>query len=154
HVIVSFSEDMDALSATDSTFYSVVGPSGPLTLTGANLVRGTNVVLNTFEAIEADADYTVSIQGGPIMDLCLVNQANVGDSAAFKLVFVPGLISFKTYETGSGVAVADLTSKAVYPDSPRESRYITGIDTRLAYPDDTHENYGGQLEGFIVPPVS
>jgi len=87
-------------------------------------------------------------------DLCLAQQANVGDTTNFKLLFLPGVITFKTYETGGGVAVADLTSKAVYPDSPREVRYINGADTRLAYPDDSHENYGGQLEGFLVPPVS
>jgi PA14 domain/Bacterial Ig-like domain/GLEYA domain len=153
-VIVSFSEEMDPSTASDASLYSVVGPGGPLTLTAGTVSKGSNVVLTTFETIEEGADYTVTIQGGPILDLCQVQVANVGDSASFKLLFVPGLITFKTYETGAGNAVSMLTASPLYPDSPRESLYITAIDTRLAYPNDNHEAYGGQLEGFIVPPIS
>jgi hypothetical protein len=155
HVIVHFSEDMDVPSSTDPSFYQVSGPSGNLTLTAAAISNGSNVVITTFEALEEGADYTVSIVGGPIMDLCFVNQANVGDQATFKgFVFVPGIATFRTYDTGGGNTVNLLTGSPLFPDKPRELRYINGVDTRLVYPDDTHEAYGGIIEGFIVPPVT
>jgi len=32
--------------------------------------------------------------------------------------------------------------------------YMTTPNSRNAYPDDTHENYGGRLSGLVIPPAN
>ena len=66
----------------------------------------------------------------------------------------PGFVTFKTYTTGGGIAVSVLTSDPSFPNSPRETFYINSFNTRLAYPDDTHEGYGGWLSGVFIPPTT
>src|SRR5204863_9392814 len=70
-------------------------------------------------------------------------------------VFSCGFVLFETYNTPTaGTAVSLLTSSPNYPDNPRERFYIPTFDTRNAYPDDSHEQYGGRLSGVFVPKVS
>src|SRR6185436_220985 len=50
--------------------------------------------------------------------------------------------------------VAALTTHATYPNEPSESFRISRFDSREAYPDDTHEHYGGRMRGLFLPPVT
>lgn len=65
-----------------------------------------------------------------------------------------GFLKFEAYDTGGGNDVAMLTSYPGFPDNPRETRYLTGFDSRIAYPDDSHEGYGARLSGYFVPDVT
>src|SRR5688572_5506920 len=63
---------------------------------------------------------------------------------------VPGFLKFEVYTNITGTAVADLTVSATFPDSPARVFYMPSFDTRTVYRDDTHDNYGGRLSGFVT----
>jgi hypothetical protein len=161
-VTVSFSEPMDPATATDNSLYSICDDNGNcLTIQNTILVvNETNVILTTAEPMLEGSNYVVTIVGGPLYDKCAAannpeNFVAIGSSTSFHAwIFVPCFIRFETYESGTGVLVSDLTSAPTFPNSPRETRYINGLNSRLAYPDDSHDNYGGRISGFFVPPTS
>ena len=64
---------------------------------------------------------------------------------------VPGFLKFEVYTNITGVTVADLTASPSFPNSPGRTFYMPSFDTRTVYPDDTHENYGGRITGFVTP---
>jgi len=66
----------------------------------------------------------------------------------------PGFVTFEAYNTGGGNTVNDLTSHPSFPNSPRETFYLSAFDTRKVYPDDSHEAYGGRLSGVFIAPTS
>src|SRR5439155_12150273 len=140
-----------------------------LTVLTATPANGTNVVLTTFDPMTEGSNYTATIVGGPIYDKCgnpTVNPANganfveIGSSANFRAwVFLPCLMTFKTFE-GPGKNIDNFVASANYPNNPRvlengkKVAYIAGFDSRLFYGDDSHEQYNGQMQGFVVPPVT
>ena len=65
-------------------------------------------------------------------------------------IHVPGFLKFEVYTNIPGTAVADLTGSASYPGSPGRVFYMPSFDTRTVYRDDTHDNYGGRLSGFVT----
>jgi hypothetical protein len=69
-------------------------------------------------------------------------------------VFSPGFALMEVYPTGAGNAVSVLTSHPSYPNSPSARFFITAIDSRQGYPDDTHESYGGRISGLFIPPTN
>jgi hypothetical protein len=66
-------------------------------------------------------------------------------------ILVPGFLKFEVYTNIIGTAVADLTAAPDYPGSPGRVFYMPSFDTRTVYPNDSHDNYGGRLSGFITP---
>jgi hypothetical protein len=76
------------------------------------------------------------------------------DSPAQPFIHVPGFLKFEVYTNIPGTAVIDLVAAPVYPDSPSRVFYPSSFDTRIIYQDDSHENFGGRLSGFITPTES
>ncbi len=60
---------------------------------------------------------------------------------------VPGFLKFEVYTDITGATVADLTASPNFPNSPGRTFYMPSFDTRLVYPDDSHDNYGGRITG-------
>jgi hypothetical protein len=69
-------------------------------------------------------------------------------------IHVPSFLKFEVYTNIPGTAVSDLIASTSYPDSPARVFYMPSFDTRTVYPDDSHDNFGGRLSGFITPTVS
>jgi len=69
-------------------------------------------------------------------------------------IHVPGFLKFEVYTNIPGTAVADLTASASFPASPGRVFYMPSFDTRTVYRDDSHDNYGGRLSGFLTPTES
>ncbi len=65
-----------------------------------------------------------------------------------------GGLAFEVFATGAGSSVSNLTTYAGFPNSPRETFSLTNFDTQLAYPTDAHDNYGGRIRGWFIPPFS
>ncbi|MSU34967.1 MAG: hypothetical protein EXS36_07615 [Pedosphaera sp.] len=74
--------------------------------------------------------------------------------AAQAQLIVPGLLKFETYTNITGTPITGLTEDPRYPASPSQVLYLTAFDTRTAFPDDSHENYGGRITGFVTPVLS
>src|SRR5438874_12633536 len=56
--------------------------------------------------------------------------------------------------TLTGTAVAVLVSDPNYPNTPDMTSYCAGLNSRAVFPDDTHEQYGARLSGWITPKVT
>jgi len=69
-------------------------------------------------------------------------------------ILVPGFLKFEVYTNIAGGAVADLEASPSYPASPGRVFYMPSFNTRTVYPDDSHDNYGGRISGFITPTES
>lgn len=66
-----------------------------------------------------------------------------------------GYLKFE-YWTGmeSGTLVTLLTDWIAAGNSPNLVTYLAGFDSRLAFPDDTHEQYGARVTGWLTPAQS
>src|SRR5262245_21601825 len=54
----------------------------------------------------------------------------------------------------TGTAVYILQSDPNYPNTPDMVSYSAGLNSRSVFTDDTHEQYGAQLSGWITPTVT
>ena len=163
HVTVVFSERVEARSATDLFGYAVSEVGGGTLAIGAITLgadeRTVTIALN--ELMKENTTYKVTING--VEDLA-GNAIEPNSMTTFQsFAFSCGFVLFEAYNGTSGdttagqiptVAVSALTSHPSFPNSPSVTRYIGGLDTRLAYPDDSHENFGARLSGIFVPPAS
>ena len=57
----------------------------------------------------------------------------------------------EVYEGIAGGAVSDLTSAAIFPNSPTSKGYVTAA---FEAPTDVLDNYGQRLRGYLLPPVT
>jgi hypothetical protein len=69
-------------------------------------------------------------------------------------ILIPGLLKFEAYTNILTTSVQTLVDDPSYPNSPGETLYMSAFDTRTVYPNDTHENYGGRVSGFVSPTES
>ncbi len=51
----------------------------------------------------------------------------------------------------TGTDIASLEIDANYPAKPDMSSYAAGMNSRAVFPEDTHEQYGARLTGWITP---
>src|SRR5437899_6008264 len=124
------------------------------------------MLITTVDPLNEGALYTLTIVSGPLFDSCANDQHNqdnfvaIGSSVNFHAwAFIPCLATFETFDVGGGNTVDIVTGSPLYPGHPRimengKTRYyISSVYTRNAYPDDSHEAYGGHMTGFFVAPV-
>ncbi len=153
-VIIELDEVVTADTAQDLFGYEITdGPNLPGILTARLLADGKTVVLGLDASLEADTTYTIEVKSPTdLVDLTIA----VGTTATFRTwKVVPGFLTFETYNTPeAGVEIIKLTSAPTFPFDPRETFYINSFDTRKAYPDDSHEQFGGRLSGVFIPPTS
>jgi len=57
----------------------------------------------------------------------------------------------EVYAGIGGVSVSDLTTAAIFPNSPTSKGYVTEA---FEAPTDVLENYGQRLRGYVIPPVT
>lgn len=153
-VIIELDEVITADTAEDLFGYDITaGPNRPGVITARLLADGRTVVLGLDAILEADTTYTIEVKSPT--DLVNLTIAP-GTTATFRTTkVVPGFVTFEAYNTPeAGVEIAKLLSAPTFPFDPRETFYITSFDTRRAYPDDSHEQYGARLSGVFIPPTS
>lgn len=57
----------------------------------------------------------------------------------------------EVYQGIGGVSVSDLTSAAIFPNSPTSKGYVTEA---FEAPTDVLDGYGQRLRGYLIPPVT
>ena len=148
-VTVDFSEEVTAATAAVSGNYSL---DGGLTVSAAALVTPTRVRLTTSKQT-LGATYVLSVKN--VADTAGLPVA-AGTSKAFgAFAYINGGLKMEAYFdiAGSGVqALLDATDK--YPDKPDLKGFTTQFTSRLVFTDSSHENYGGRLSGWIIPPAT
>jgi len=153
-LIIEYNEPVQAASATTASHYLVSGGGGnPVSVT---LTNSRTVVLSFSTPLNEDTAYTVQVSG--VLDLVGNNISNGGTNnpAPFR-TWVQGLgsgLAYEVFDTGPGTDVAQLTNSPVFPSSPIFRTNLWAFDSRVAFPDDSHEAYGSRTRGVFIPPVS
>ncbi len=149
---ITFDEAVDGNSALENSNYTLTDTNGTqLTLGTPTLSADLRTVTIPTSAQNIGAFYTLHAE-------------NVGDLAGNPMdttnvtfqtwILSPGFVLFEAYDTGGGNAVADLRNHPSFPNSPRDVAYLSSFDSRGAYPDDSHEGYGGRISGYFIAPVT
>ncbi|NBQ24531.1 MAG: hypothetical protein EBU26_09755 [Verrucomicrobia bacterium] len=66
-------------------------------------------------------------------------------------VDAPYFLKFSVYENLPGINIADLFAGS-FPDNPDQVHYLSSFDTRSVFSDNSLDNYGASIEGWITPP--
>lgn len=147
-VTVVFSEPVTAASATNTGNYSL---NGGLIISNVTILSPTTVSLTTSPQA-ASTTYTLTVNG--IQDTATIpNTIAANSMAAFtSFVLSRGFLKFEYWGNIGGVAVSALVADPRYiANTPDLQGFITPFDSRSIFPDDTHDNYGARVTGFIVP---
>jgi hypothetical protein len=153
-IIVTFSELVDPTTATDYLNYGLTGPGQPFTFgTPTLLGDGKTVSIPIVGGLAEHTTYTLTV--AQVTDL-KGNAIADGSTADFtSLPLSTGFLKFEYYPGIAGVAVANLTSHSSFiNNTPGAIYYLSAFDTRLVFPDNAHDNFGGRITGVFIPPTS
>lgn len=155
-VIVEFSEPMDPVTVSETIAYQIVDEWGnwvdvyfELILTNNN----TTVILTTGPLTE-DTLYTLTVDPN-VLD-AFGNPLGANNTAQFRSwVSSPanGLL-FEAFTAPGDNVIATLTNSPSYPDNPFVRSNLYAFDSRVAFPDDSHEQYGSRTRGVFIPPYT
>ena len=153
-VRVTFNERMALASATTLANYTLVDSnSNPVALSAASLSADEKTVTLTTVPQNPGAFYTLTVAG--VTDIA--GNPNASTNVTFQVwVISRGFALFEAYDTSSsaGTTVSLLTGHPNYPNNPRDVAYIPTFDSRNAYPDDSHEQYGARISAYYTAPVT
>ncbi|HTG43025.1 MAG TPA: LamG-like jellyroll fold domain-containing protein [Verrucomicrobiae bacterium] len=148
-VIVTFSKQLDPATATNIANYAL---SPAATITSATL-KGAVVTLTTAAQTPGGTPYTLTVNNVKDVNNFPV-AANSTATFYSYLLTKNGVIKFSYWGGISTVAIDNLLSDPRYPDAPDLVAAASSFNSRDVFPDDTHENYGATMEGYITPTES
>jgi hypothetical protein len=150
-VTLTFSEDLDPLSAADKSNYSITG----LTIDSATLVGTRSVKLIT-SAQTQGTPYTVSVTG--VKDTAATANTIVAASTIqfSSFAFQTGGLRMDVFllpELANATDVASLINSEKYVNNtPDLTFYVRTASSRPIYGGGTIDQYGGRLSGWINRP--
>jgi hypothetical protein len=154
-VRVWFSEPLDPASAQLASNYQL---SGGLTVSSATLGApagndGDHIVDLVTSAQAPGQMYTLTVTG--VKDqVSPANTIAAGSTVDFSSWVLFGGLKFEVWNglsTSDNNIVNTLLADPRFPDSPDWVTVTTALDSRVVYPDDSHEGYGGKMSGYIIP---
>ena len=149
NVTVVFSEPVTAATAGTVGNY---GLSGGLTISPTVEVLSATKVRLTTSAQTPGTTYTLTVNN--VQDTAtLPNTILAGSTKTFTaFLSQSGGLTIETWLGITGATVQTLLDDPRYQaDASDESGFVDSFNTRGFYPDDTHENYGGRMWGWLVP---
>jgi len=148
-VILTFSENLDAASATTVANYSI---SPSLAVTAASVSRNV-VTLTTAAQTPGATAYTVTVAN--VVDTSK-NPVPANSTALFYsyLAVNTGVLKISSWTGIEGTPVQNLYDDPRYPASPDSVGAVFSFNSRDYYPTDSLENYGAVVEGFLTPAES
>ena len=150
-IVVYFDEVMDAAGAGDVSKYELRDSANAVLALSSPIVAADNrSVTLTTPTLTIGAFYTLHAQNVPDAAGNLLAPTN------FVFQTGRGFVLFEAYDTSStpGNAVTLLTSHPNYPNNPRERILMPTLDSRNAYPNDIHEQYGARISGWFTPAIT
>jgi hypothetical protein len=153
-ILITFSELVDPVTATDLLNYGVTDPNGPVVLDSVTLLGdGKTVAIKVPAGLAPNLSYSVSVS--EVMDL-KGNTIVAGSTAPVTaLPLTAGFLKFEYFPGIGGNAVSDLTSHPSYiNESPASIFYLSAFDSHTVFPNNTHETFGGRITGVFIPPTS
>jgi Ig-like domain-containing protein/PA14 domain-containing protein len=163
-VVVKFSETLDPEQVADNFNFVLTDESGGgislLEPIAASMSADGTIITLALAAgtvLQGDAPYNIKISA--LVDLTR-REANTMDETnitfrSFTLAGCTGFL-FEAFDTAPavGTPVSLLTSHPNYPNNPRDVARISSFDSRRAYADNGHNEYGARIRGLFVPTVT
>ena len=147
-VIVTFSKPLDAATATNVANYTI---TPALAVSAASLSKGSVVTLTTAKQTPGATAYTLKVSNVKDVNGWTI-AANSASSFYSYILTKSGMLKFSYWGNISGAAPVDnLYSDPRYPATPDLVLGTFSFNSRDAFPDDSHENYGATIEGYITP---
>jgi hypothetical protein len=153
-MILEFSGPLGA-EGSNPAHYAIPG----LTVSGAQFTNFNQTVILTTSPQTQSAVYNVTVTG--VTDG--VGQPLANNTAQFRAWVASPLngVRFEYYPSEATLFppflytdVGALTSNSLFPDFPVLATNLWALDSRIIFPDDTHDNYGARMRGVFVPPGS
>lgn len=142
---VVFNEAVTAATAGAKANYAL---DGGLTISDVKIVTPTMVRLTT-SSQTSGTKYTVTVNN--VKDL-VGNTIAANAKATFTgFTLGRGGLTFEAYSGITGNSVQELLDNPKYPNSPDEFGFVAAFNSRLVYPNDSHEAYGGRISGWLIP---
>jgi len=142
-------EVLDQASAENPANYSF---SPALTVVSATLKKKT-VTLVTAAQTAGATKYTVTVTGVKNLSKKAIAADNKASFYSY-LKTKTGVLKFSYWGGISGTPVQGLYDDPRYPASPDLVLAVNSFNSRDAFPDDSHENYGATIEGYLTPTES
>jgi len=148
-VSITFSEGLDPVTAADAANYSI---TPALAVTAATLNART-VTLTTAAQTPGGTPYTVAVTG--VQDLSK-NEVAAGTQASFfsYMLTSNGVLKFSYWGDIPGTPVVNLINDPRYPATPDWVGAVYSFNSRDIFPNDSNDNYGATIEGFLSPTES
>ena len=155
-ITVRFSEFMDPASATDTAYYTVTGPSGPLNIQSITMLPdGMSVSILLDAPFPTGVTLTVAVNGVSDASAAM----NILDPPCMSQVQTPvvscGFVKVELYFNVPGGdinTINDLTASPRFPDQPDASYYTNIFLVPQSNPD--RNNFGIRITGVFIPRVS
>lgn len=150
-LLISFSEDVLPEGAEDTANYFL---APPVEITSATYDAGRRVVILQTGLQDPAIDYSLRLNdiydtsGNPLIPPV----PNIGVFPYFDTR--EGVLTFSFWGDIGGNSLFDMLTDPRYPDSPDMVGPVYSFDSRSIFPDDSHENYGAAIEGYITPAQS
>jgi hypothetical protein len=148
-VTLTFSEALEAGSATNLANYAL---SPNLAVTAASVKKNV-VTLTTAAQTPGAVAYTVTVNN--VLDTS--KNAVVASSTASFYSFLnvkDGVLKFSFWGGITGTPVDNLYQDPRWPASPDMTAAVFAFNSRDALPNDSKDNYGASIEGFLTPTES
>lgn len=145
-------------TAMFSVAHTSLGPDSPVTYqwlkNGTAIAGATEKTFTTAVLTPADsgAKYSVRLSAGGQTVTSTEADLTVFDLGA--PILTPGFLTFHSFLAINGTPVQNLLDDPKYPGSPDDVGYLADFNSRWAYPDDSHENYGARIFGWFTPITS
>lgn len=154
-VQVVFSEDVNPLSATNASNYSI---SGGVTVQAATVAADSRTVSLKTTLMQPTQVYTLSVSG--VQDMA--TPPNTMDPASATFIIAEGSINFRVYNNSFATDLASLRTATTNSTTPN-AIYINNLfdsDALITYMSPAwnltplRNYYVGQIIGYVTPPVT
>lgn len=154
NVTVSFDRLIDPTSVIPSRFQvTLTNGTGALSVYGATVQNGTNIVLSTSQQTEG-ARYVVTVLPGITDQNASHNTVStVGNTQTFTgWVFVTGAVTLKRYLGIYYNGINSLRNAPNFPDRPDFTQFLANWETNGSVPGI--HNFGDWSYGYFIPPTN
>ncbi len=145
-VKISYSKELDPATATNLANYAI---SPTLAVTAASY-KNKVVTLTTAKQTAGAVAYTVTVTNVKDINNWTV-AANTKATFYSYLLAKTGVLKFSYWGNITGTPVQGLYDDPRYPATPDLTATVFSFNSRGAFADDSHENYGATMEGFLTP---
>jgi hypothetical protein len=152
-VLLEFSAPLGAGGA-DPAKYSISDGVNTLSVTAGRFTNENKTVLLTTAPQTQGTTYTVTGTGVPDgSGQPIVSPNNTAQFRAWVASPANGVV-FEYYPGSGDTTVPGLTNNLYYPDSPSWATNLWAFDSRIVFPDDTHNTYGARMRTYFTPDTS